>query len=70
MLLGITLAVCAQGALYLGLRHASVASLPAWAHGLHRSGPAPWPSLVTVDVVPPAKPPHPAAPPSPPPPPP
>ena len=50
---GIALAIAAQGALYLGLRHVAVATWPSWAH--HRPGshgPAPWPKVVSTDIVP------------------
>lgn len=51
-MLGVVVAIAAQGALYLALRHLATAYMPAWAHHLHhRQGPLPWPTLVGVDVV-------------------
>ena len=48
---GVLVALGAQGALYLALRHLATATMPAWAHHHHQAGPLPWPSVVPVDVV-------------------
>jgi hypothetical protein len=49
--LGVLIAIGAQGTLYLGLRHMSIATMPAWAH-LHAVRPMlPYPAIVPVDLV-------------------
>ncbi|MGI4747813.1 MAG: hypothetical protein ACRYGI_19770 [Janthinobacterium lividum] len=52
-LLGVIVAILAQVALYLALRHLATAYRPAWAdlhHPVHVAA-LPWPTLVPVDVV-------------------
>ncbi|NPD69274.1 hypothetical protein HN018_02620 [Lichenicola cladoniae] len=52
-LLGVVVAILAQVALYLALRHLATAYRPAWAdlhHPVHVTS-LPWPTLVPVDVV-------------------
>jgi hypothetical protein len=48
---GVVLAIAAQGALYLSLRHVATAHWPSWAHHHVRPGPLPWPTLVPTDIV-------------------
>ncbi len=46
------LAILAQGALYLGLRHVAVATWPSWAHRRPAAhGSLPWPAVVSTDIV-------------------
>lgn len=49
---GVLVAIGAQVALYLALRHLAIATMPAWAHhrALHH-GLLPWQAVVTADVV-------------------
>lgn len=49
---GVLVAIAAQVALYLALRHLAIATMPAWAHhrALHH-GLLPWPAIVTADVL-------------------